>query len=107
MLLDLKLVPETSGARPPMGVREGQELTCHKVARMRRHEVEKASFRFGVAEGLQCVDMDRGDAHGTMIRAAFSDSSSARQGPGGRTQAGKPTSRPPGTKQRHATHRSN
>src|ERR1700676_4651442 len=77
MLLGMKLVPETSGALPPMGVGEGEELTCHKVARMRRHEVEKASFRFRVAEGLQCVDMGRGDVHGTMIRAAFSDSSSA------------------------------
>src|SRR5260370_5239312 len=94
MLLGVKLVPETSGALPPMGVGEGEELTCHKVARMRRHEVEKASFRFGVAEGLQCVDMDRGDVHGTMIRAAFWDSSSARQGPAGRTLVGKPTSRP-------------
>src|SRR6266704_1199052 len=81
MLLGVKLVPETSGALPPMGVGEGEELTCHKVARMRRHEVEKASFRFGVAEGLQCVDMDRGDVHGAVIRAAFSESSSARLGP--------------------------
>jgi hypothetical protein len=52
-----------------MGVGEGQELTSHKVTRMCRHEVEKASFRFRVAEGLQCVDMDRGDVHGTKIRA--------------------------------------
>src|SRR5882762_5910387 len=103
MLLDLKLVPETSGARPPMGVREGEELTCHKVARMRRHEVEKASFRFGVAEGLQCVDMDRGDVHGTMIRAAFSDSSSARQGPAERTLVGKRLRDRLATMQRHAT----
>jgi hypothetical protein len=71
---------------------------------MRRHEVEKASFRLGVAEGLQCVDMDRGDAHGTMIRAAFSDSSSAGQGPAGRTLVGKPTSRPAGY---HAATRNN
>ena len=96
MLLGVKLVPETSGALPPMGVGEGEELTCHKVARMRRHEVEKSSFRFGVTKGLQCVDMDRSDVHGTMIRAAFSDSSSARQGPAGRTLVGKPTSRPAG-----------
>src|SRR5437660_7497965 len=96
MLLGVKLVPETSGAFPAMGVGEGEELTCHKVARMRRHEVEKASFRFGVAEGLQCDDMDRGNVHGTMIRAAFSDSSSARQSPAGRTLVGKPISRPAG-----------
>ena len=44
VLLGVKLVPETSGALPAMGVGEGEELTCHKVARMRRHEVEKASF---------------------------------------------------------------
>src|SRR5258707_3412343 len=103
MLRDLKLVPETSGAPPQRDVREGEELTRHKVARMRRHEVEKASFRFGVGEGLQCVDMDRGDAHGTMIRAAFSDSSSARQGPAGRTLVGKPLRDRLATMQRHTT----
>jgi len=92
----LKLVPETSGALPPMGVGEGEELTCHEVPRMRRHEVEKASFRFGVAEGLQCFDMARGGLHNTMIRGGFSDSAGAPLGPTGRISVGKPPSRPAG-----------
>jgi hypothetical protein len=79
-----------------MGVGEGEELTRHKAARMRRHEVEKASFRFRVAEGFQCVEMHRGNVHGVEIRATFSDSSSARLGPAAYILVAKPTSRPVG-----------
>ena len=69
MVLVVKLVPETSGALPPMGIGEGQELTCHEIAGMRGYDVEETGFCFGVAEGPECIDMDRGDVHGTMIRA--------------------------------------
>jgi hypothetical protein len=71
VLLGVKLVPESGRALAPMGVGEGKVLTRHKVARMRRNDVEKASFRFGVAEGFQRVDMDRRDGHGVVIRAGF------------------------------------
>jgi hypothetical protein len=63
---------------------------------MRRHEVEKASFRFGVAERSQRIEMETDEVHAGMIRAAISDSSSALLGPAGRILVGKPHSRPAG-----------
>ena len=79
MLLGVKLAPESGRALAPMSVGERKEFTGHKVTRMRRYNVEKASFRFGVAEGFQRVDMDWGDGHGVVIRVAISNSSSARR----------------------------
>src|SRR5882762_2495716 len=89
VVLGVKFVPETSRALPPMGVGEGQELTGHKVPRMCRHEVEKASFRFRVAESFQRVEMDTGNVHGIMIRAAFSNSSGGAPPNHGRSTHGR------------------
>jgi hypothetical protein len=36
-----------------MGVGKREELTRYEVARMRRYDEEKPSFRFGIAESLK------------------------------------------------------
>ena len=62
-----------------MGVGEGEELARHKVAGMRRYDVEKAGFRFGVAEGFQGIEMGRCDVHSVRIPAVISRSSRTRR----------------------------
>ena len=62
-----------------MGAREREELARHEVAGMRRHNVEKAGFGFGIAEGLQSIEMGRGDIHSVRIRAVISRSSRTRR----------------------------
>jgi hypothetical protein len=52
MFLGVKFVPESRRALSPMGVGEREELTRHKIARMCRYDVEKTSFRIGVAESF-------------------------------------------------------
>ena len=53
----VKFAPERGRALAPMGRSEGEELTRHKVAGMRRHNVEKAGFCFRVAEGFKSFEM--------------------------------------------------
>ena len=59
---------------------EGEELTRHKVAGMRRHNVEKAGFCFRVAESLESFEMGRGDVHSVRIPAVISRSSRTVKG---------------------------
>src|SRR5713226_9970440 len=75
----VKFGPEGGRALAPMGRGEGEELTRHKVAGMRRHDVEKAGFCFGVAEGLESIEMGTGDVHSLRIRAVISRSSRTRR----------------------------
>src|ERR1017187_3477389 len=79
VFLGVKFVPEGGRALPPVGTGEGEELTRNKVAGMRRYDVEKAGFCFGVAEGLESIEMDRGDVHSMRIRAVISRSSRTRR----------------------------
>jgi hypothetical protein len=67
MPLGAKFVPEGVGAIAPMGIGEGEKLACHKIAGMPRHNVEKASFSFRVAEGLESREMGRCDVHSVRI----------------------------------------
>lgn len=62
VFLGLKFAPEPSRAFPPVATGESEELTGHKVARMCGHNVEKASFGFAVAQGLQGFEVGRFDA---------------------------------------------
>ena len=79
VVLGVKFVPEDGRALAPMGVGEGEKLTCHKVAGMRRYNVEKASLRFGVAESFQGIEMGRRDVHSVRIPAVISRSSRTRR----------------------------
>src|SRR5216684_2913930 len=79
VFLGVKLVPEDGRALAPMGVGEREELTRHEVTRMRRYNVKKAGFRFGIAEGLQSLEIDRGDVHSVRIPAVISCSSRTRR----------------------------
>src|SRR5260370_31856960 len=74
----VKFAPEGGRALAPMGSGEAEELTRHKVAGMRRYDVEKAGFCFGVAEGLESIEMGSGDIHSLRIRVVISRSSRTR-----------------------------
>ncbi len=79
VFLGVKFAPEGVGSVAPMGGGEREELTCHEVAGMRGYDVEKAGFCLGVAEGLESIDMDRGDVHRLRIPAVISRSSRMRR----------------------------
>ena len=79
VFLGVEFAPEGGRALAPVGRGEGEELTGHKIAGMRVHNVEKAGFRLGVAESLQSLEMDRVDFHGARIRAVISRSSRTRR----------------------------
>src|SRR5271155_1082391 len=79
VLLGVKLVPEGVGAVAPVGGGEGEELTRYEVTRMRRYDVEKPSFRFGIAESFECCEVGRRDVHSVRIPAVISRSSSTRR----------------------------
>src|SRR5258708_39557025 len=77
--LGLKFVPGDGRALAPMGFGEGEKLTRHKVAGMRRYDVEKASLRFGVAESFQGIEVRRRNVHSVRIPAVISRSSRTRR----------------------------
>ena len=53
VFLGVEFVPEGRRALAPMTTSESEELTRHKEARMRGHNVEKARLGFGVTQRLQ------------------------------------------------------
>src|SRR6266481_5528809 len=67
VFLGMKFAPEGGRALAPMATGEGEELTCRKVAGMRGHKVEKASFDFCVTESLQGFEARRFDVHKSRI----------------------------------------
>ena len=75
----VKFAPEGGRALAPMGAGEGEKLARHEVAGMRRHDVEKAGFCFGVAEGFESIEMGRCDVHSVRIPAVISRSSRTRR----------------------------
>src|SRR5271157_4692464 len=79
VFLGVKFVPEGVGSVAPMGGGEGEELARHKVAGMRGYDIEKTGFHVGVAEGLESIDMGRGDVHSERIPAVISRSSRTRR----------------------------
>jgi hypothetical protein len=62
-----------------MGSGEGEELTRYEVTRMRRYDVEKPSFRFGITESFERSEMGRRDVHSARIPAVISRSSRTRR----------------------------
>ena len=62
-----------------MSAGEREELAGHEVTGMRGHDVEKAGFCFGVAEGFESVEMGRSDVHSVRIPAVISRSSRTRR----------------------------
>ncbi len=59
-----------------MSIGENEELARHKVAGMRRHNVEKAGFGFRVAEGLESREMGRRDVHSGISVMGVTDGNS-------------------------------
>ncbi len=67
VFLGVKFAPESSRALAPMATGESEELTCHKVAGMGCHNVEKASFGFCITQGLQRFEVRWFDVHENRI----------------------------------------
>jgi hypothetical protein len=62
-----------------MGSGEDEKLRCHKVAGVRRYDVERAGFCFGVAESLESIEVGMGGVHSVRIRTVIPRSSRARR----------------------------
>src|SRR5487761_70169 len=72
VFLSVEFVPKRGGPLAPMSFGEAEELTRHKVARVRRDNVKKPRFLLGVAEGFQGFEMGRRDFHSVRIPAVRS-----------------------------------
>jgi hypothetical protein len=72
VLPDLQFVPKNRRSFAPTGSCKAQELAGHKISRMSGYEVEETGFVWGVAEGLERVDLDLWEIHSDKMAAVIS-----------------------------------